>query len=71
MIIADPTNNLTEAKAHMYPKMMPDLIARRNQAIITPEPQALPQPQPNPEMQDLATQDINALDQANMAHRSN
>jgi len=67
MIIADPTNNLTEAKRIMYPKMMPDLSQEEIMAIITPDQQALPQPQPNPEMQDLATQDINALDQANMA----
>jgi hypothetical protein len=67
MIIADQTNNLTEAKRIMYPKMMPDLSQEEIMAIITPNQQALPQPQPNPEMQDLATQDINALDQANMA----
>lgn len=67
MIIADPTNNLAEAKRIMYPKMMPDLSQEEIMAIITPDQQALPQPQPNPEMQDLATQDINALDQANMA----
>lgn len=72
MIIADPTNNLTEAKRIMYPKMMPELSQEEIAAIITPkQPQGLPAPQPTPqpvpEMQDLATQDINALDQANMA----
>ena len=64
MIIADPTNNLTEAKRIMYPKMMPELTAEEIEAIITPQaPQMLPEPQPNPEMQDLATNNINAQDQ--------
>lgn len=65
MIIADPTNNLAEAKRIMYPKMMPELTAEEIEAIITPQaPQMLPEPQPNPEMQDLATNNINAQDQA-------
>lgn len=63
MIIADPTNNLTEAKRIMYPKMMPDLSQEEIQAIITPQqPQGLPAPQPTPEMQDIATQDMMAQD---------
>lgn len=63
MIIADPTNNLTEAKRIMYPKMMPDLSQEEIQAIITPQqPQGLPAPQPTPEMQDMATQDMMAQD---------
>ena len=67
MIIADPTNNLAEAKRIMYPKMMPELTAEEIEAIITPQaPQMLPEPQPNPEMQDLATNNINAQDEAVM-----
>ena len=67
MIIADPTNNLAEAKRIMYPKMMPELTAEEIEAIITPQaPQMLPEPQPNQEMQDLATNNINAQDQAVM-----
>ena len=63
MIIADPTNNLAEAKRIMYPKMMPDLSQEEIQAIITPQqPQGLPTPQPTPEMQDMATQDMMAQD---------
>ena len=67
MIIADSTNNLQAAKTILYPKMMPDLNADEIQQIITPPPQApqiAPQAQPNPEMQDLATQDIMAQEQA-------
>lgn len=67
MIIADPTNNLAEAKRIMYPKMMPELTAEEIEAIIAPQaPQMLPEPQPNPEMQDLATNNTNAQDQAVM-----
>lgn len=67
MIIADPTNNLQEAKRIMYPKMMPELTAEEIEAIIAPQaPQTLPEPQPNPEMQDLATNNINAQDEAVM-----
>lgn len=67
MIIADPTNNLAEAKRIMYPKMMPELTAEEIEAIIAPQaPQMLPEPQPNPEMQDLATNNINAQDEAVM-----
>lgn len=63
MIIADPTNNLTEAKRIMYPKMMPDLTQEEIQAIITPQqPQGLPAPQPTPEMADMAAQDMIAQD---------
>jgi hypothetical protein len=70
MIIADPTNNLAEAKRIMYPKMMPELNEEEINAIITPmkQPQApqLPPigaPTPDVEMQDLATQDMVAQDQ--------
>ena len=71
MIIADPTNNLTEAKRIMYPKMMPELSQEEIMAIITQEapqtpPQIPPQATPNPEMQDLANQDMIAQDQANI-----
>ena len=67
MIIADPTNNLAEAKRIMYPKMMPELTAEEIEAIIAPQaPQIMPEPQPNPEMQDLATNNINAQDEAVM-----
>lgn len=67
MIIADQTNNLAEAKRIMYPKMMPELTAEEIEAIIAPQaPQMMPEPQPNPEMQDLATNNINAKDEAVM-----
>ena len=63
MIIADPTNNLTEAKRIMYPKMMPDLSQEEIQAIITPaQPQMPPMAQPTPEMADMAAQDMMAQD---------
>lgn len=50
MIIADPTNNLAEAKRIMYPKMMPELTQEEIAAIITPT---------QPQMTDTAVQDIN------------
>ena len=66
MIIADPTNNLQAAKEIMYKKMMPELTEDEIQAIITPteQPQmAAPvEENINPEMQDLATQDMVAQD---------
>lgn len=63
MIIADPTNNLTEAKRIMYPKMMPDLTQEEIQAIITPQqPAQPPMAQPTPEMADMAAQDMMAQD---------
>ena len=66
MIIADPTNNLQAAKEIMYKKMMPELTEDEIQSIITPaeQPQmAAPvEENINPEMQDLATQDIVAQD---------
>ena len=70
MIIADPTNNLMAAKEIMYPKMMPDLTQEEIERIITQEPQPAPEMAPeepiNPEMQDLANQDMIAQDQALM-----
>ena len=69
MIIADPTNNLAEAKRIMYPKMMPELTQEEIAAIITPtEPQQPQQPvqpqmaQPVPQMANMATQDMTAQD---------
>lgn len=63
MIIADPTNNLTEAKRIMYPKMMPDLTQEEIQAIITPQqPAQPPMAQPMPEMADMAAQGMIAQD---------
>ena len=69
MIIADPTNNLAEAKRIMYPKMMPELTQEEIAAIITPtEPQQPQQPvqpqmaQPVPQMSNMATQDMTAQD---------
>jgi hypothetical protein len=63
MIIADPTNNLTEAKRIMYPKMMPDLTQEEIQAIITPQqPAQPPMAQPMPQMADMAAQDMIAQD---------
>lgn len=62
MIIADPTNNLQAAKEIMYKKMMPDLTNEEIKRIITPvapEPMAVaPTEEINPEMQDLANQEI-------------
>ena len=63
MIIADPTNNLTETKRIMYPKMMPDLTQEEIKAIITPQqPAQPPMAQPMPEMADMAAQDMIAQD---------
>ena len=69
MIIADPTNNLAEAKRIMYPKMMPELTQEEIAAIITPtEPQQPQQPQqpqmaqPVPQMTNIAAQDMTAQD---------
>ena len=66
MIIADPTNNLAEAKRIMYPKMMPELTQEEIAAIITPtQPQQPIQPQiaqPVPQMADNAAQDMTAQD---------
>ena len=62
MVIADPTNNLAQAKEIMYPKIMPDLTPEEIRAIITPEPQGMPD-MINPEMQDAALQDTMAQDQ--------
>ena len=66
MIIADPTNNLAEAKRIMYPKMMPELTQEEIAAIITPtQPQQPAQPQmaqPVPQMANMATQDMTAQD---------
>ena len=66
MIIADPTNNLAEAKRIMYPKMMPELTQEEIAAIITPtEPRQPQQPQmaqPAPQMANMAAQDMTAQD---------
>jgi len=63
MIIADPTNNLTEAKRIMYPKMMPDLTQEEIKAIITSQqPAQPPMAQPMPQMADMAAQDMTAQD---------
>ena len=66
MIIADPTNNLAEAKRIMYPKMMPELTQEEIAAIITPtQPQQPVQPQmaqPVPQMANMAAQGMTAQD---------
>ena len=66
MIIADPTNNLAEAKRIMYPKMMPELTQEEIAAIITPtQPQQPIQPQMAqhvPQMADNAAQDMTEQD---------
>lgn len=59
MIIADPTNNLAEAKRIMYPKMMPELTQEEIAAIITP---TQPQQPMQPQMENMATQDMTAQD---------
>ena len=68
MIIADPTNNLMAAKEIMYKKMMPELSSEEIKRIITPAEQAPvmgaapAEENINPEMQDLASQDMIAQD---------
>ena len=68
MIIADPTNNLMAAKEIMYKKMMPELTSEEIKRIITPAEQApvmgaAPvEENINPEMQDLANQEMVAQD---------
>ena len=63
MIIADPTNNLAEAKRIMYPKMMPELTQEEIAAIITPtEPQQPQMAQPVQQMANMAAQDMTAQD---------
>jgi len=68
MIIADPTNNLQAAKEIMYKKMMPELTSEEIKRIITPAEQppvmgAAPvEENINPEMEDLAAQDMVAQD---------
>lgn len=68
MIIADPTNNLMAAKEIMYKKMMPELSSEEIKRIITPAEQApvmgaTPvEENINPEMQDLADQEMIAQD---------
>jgi hypothetical protein len=68
MIIADPTNNLMAAKEIMYKKMMPELSSEEIKRIITPAEQAPvmgaapAEENINPEMQDLANQDMIAQD---------
>lgn len=63
MIIADPTNNLAEAKRIMYPKMMPELTQEEIAAIITPtQPQQPQMAQPVPQMENMDVQDMTAQD---------
>ena len=68
MIIADPTNNLMAAKEIMYKKMMPELTSEEIKRIITPAEQAPvmgaapAEENINPEMQDLANQEVVAQD---------
>ena len=66
MIIADPTNNLAEAKRIMYPKMMPELTQEEIAAIITPtqptQPQQPQMAQPVPQMANMAAQGMTAQD---------
>ncbi len=68
MIIADPTNNLMAAKEIMYKKMMPELSSEEIKRIITPAEQAPvmgaapAEENINPEMQDLANQEMVAQD---------
>ena len=68
MIIADPTNNLQAAKEIMYRKMMPDLSTEEINRIITPAEQAPvmgaapAEENINPEMMDMANQDMIAQD---------
>ena len=72
MIIADPTNNLMAAKEIMYKKMMPELSSEEIKRIITPAEQApvmgaAPvEENINPEMQDLASQEMISQDMGAM-----
>lgn len=69
MVIADPTNNLQAAKEIMYKKMMPELTSEEIKRIITPAEQppvmgiAPAEEQVNPEMQNLANEEMIAQDQ--------
>ena len=69
MVIADPTNNLQAAKEIMYKKMMPELTSEEIKRIITPAEQppvmgiAPAQEEINPEMQNLANEEMIAQDQ--------
>lgn len=68
MIIADPTNNLQAAKEIMYKKIMPELTTEEIKRIITPAEQAPvmgaapAEENINPEMADLANQEMIAQD---------
>ena len=72
MIIADPTNNLMAAKEIMYKKMMPELSTEEIKRIITPAEQAPvmgaapAEENINPEMQDLANQEMISQDMGAM-----
>lgn len=72
MIIADPTNNLMAAKEIMYKKMMPELTSEEIKRIITPAEQAPvmgaapAEENINPEMQDLANQEMISQDMGAM-----
>lgn len=72
MIIADPTNNLMAAKEIMYKKMMPELSSEEIKRIITPAEQAPvmgaapAEENINPEMQDLANQEMISQDMGAM-----
>lgn len=72
MVIADPSNNLLAAKEIMYKKMMPELSSEEIKRIITPAEQAPvmgiapAEDNINPEMQDLANEEMIAQDQEAM-----
>lgn len=72
MIIADPTNNLMAAKEIMYKRMMPELSSEEIKRIITPAEQAPvmgaapAEENINPEMQDLANQEMISQDMGAM-----
>jgi hypothetical protein len=68
MIIADPTNNLQAAKEIMYKKIMPQLTTEEISRIITPQEQPPVQDaMPMEQAQDIASQDITAQDQQEIA----
>lgn len=74
MVIADPTNNLQAAKEVMYKKMMPELTTEEINRIITPAEQppvmgiAPAEENINPEMQNLANEEMIAQDQEIIAN---
>ena len=58
MIIADSTNNLQAAKQILYKKMMPELTSEEIERIITPQQPPMPEPIPEPTIENQAATDM-------------